>query len=179
LTELLNNSGEEGGGVKFQHPDPNFLRPLSRSISKELKRWRFLRDNYGAPTRPEWPELPLPSEWEKEVLSNGVGGDRMSARDMKDFDKIVLGRSVQVEKSVEHCQSVMKKMESLLLQMLEGSNSDSISSISYELGKEGVVSLTLLRYMQQDNPMKWIHYHVTFKYLEPHAARPDVVFLTS
>ena len=39
----------------------------------------------------------------------------MSAKDKKDFDKIVLGRSTQVEKSVEHCcHSAMKKMESLL-----------------------------------------------------------------
>ena len=52
----------------------------------------------------------------------------------------------------------------------QGNNSAFISSISYyELGKEIVTSLTLLRHMQQDNSMDWLKYHVTLEYFDQDA----------
>ena len=161
LTELLNTDTDGGEGdveVRFQHPDPNFLLPLSRSISKELKRWRYLRRNH-VPLRSEWPKLPSPSEWEKEDVNSRGEGDQMSAQEKEDFDKIVLGRSAQVEKSVKHCQIYMDSMGIMLRILSEKNNSPSISCV---LGKEIVSSVALLRHMQQENPMDWIKYHVAF-----------------
>jgi len=161
LKELLNTDGEDDVEVRFQHPDPNFLLPLSRSISKELKRWRYLRIHH-LPFRSEWPKLQSPSEWEKEELISRGEGEQMSAQEKEDFDKIVFGRSAQVEKSVNHCRSSMKMMESLLRSLSEESNSAKLPSISCVLGKEIVSSIALLRHMQQENPMDWIKYHVAF-----------------
>eukprot|EP00984_Skeletonema_dohrnii_P011040 scaffold4384_cov100-Skeletonema_dohrnii-CCMP3373.AAC.2 len=164
LTELLNADTDGGDDVevRFQHPDPNFLLPLSRSISKELKRWRYLRRNHF-PFRSEWPKLQSPSEWQKEELNSRGEGEQMSAQEKEDFDKIVLGRSAQVEKSVEHCQIAMKSMAIMLRTLSEESNSAKLPSISCVLGKEIVSSIALLRHMQQENPMDWIKYHVAFE----------------
>lgn len=157
LRELLYTAGGDEG-VQFEHPDPNFLLLLSKSISYELKHWRYLRQ-YHLPLRSEWPKLPSRSEWEK-----GEEGDNniMSAMEKEDFDKIVQGRSTQVEASVEHCQSSMEKMESLFCTLSGEGNSATFSSIPYLLGKEVVASLALLRHIQQNNPIEWINYHHIF-----------------
>ena len=164
LRELIYTDGRGDDGVQFQHPDPKFLLSLSESISHELRNWRYLRQ-YHLPIRSEWPKLPSPSEWEKEGMSNREerGQEVMSAMEKKDFDKIVQGRSTQVETSVKHCQISMEKIESLLRTLLEEGNSATISSISYLLGKEIVASLALLRHIQQNNPFDWINYHDIFE----------------
>ena len=159
LTELLcTDRGDDG--LQFQHPDPNFLLPLSRSISEELKCWRYLRQ-YHLTYRTGWPELPSRSEWEKAIREEV--GQRMSAKEKEVFDRIVQGRSVQVEKSVQKCLSSMKKMESFLRTLSGESNSATISSISYLLGKEIVASLALLRHRQQMNPNDWVNFHHTLE----------------
>ena len=159
IRELILNkllyADRDDNGVQFQHPDPNFLLPLSTSISKELKFWRDLRQ-YHLPRPLDLPALP-----EQKVMNN------CGSKEKEDYDRIVQGRSAQVEKSCQHCRNSMKQMEAFLRTLSqEGNPAATIASTSYLLGKEIVASLALLRHMQSTNPIDWIHFHGAFESVE-------------
>eukprot|EP00984_Skeletonema_dohrnii_P006843 scaffold2435_cov92-Skeletonema_dohrnii-CCMP3373.AAC.7 len=156
LTELLSNGPK---GANFHHPDPSFLLPLSRSISKELKRWRYMCNH--APSRSEWPKLPSPSEWDAASVDND--DDELSGVEKVEFDNIVSKRNSQFRKSVKYCQDAMEKMTSLLCKIAERGD-DSAST--YELGKEGIVSLTTLEFMNQQHAESWPDYHDVFEEID-------------
>lgn len=166
LNELLGNGA--GGVNNFRHPDPNFLLPLSRSISKELKRWRYLCNH--VPAKSDWPDLPSVSESERDEMINekdeDEDDDKMSDQEKREFDEIVSKRNSPIAESVEHCQSCMMKMESLLRTLTETNNPTVISYSSYELCKEGVAALATLEHMQQNYPIRWLDCHETLRDLE-------------
>ena len=147
LTELLKN-GQEGGD--FHHPDPSFLLPLSESISQELYRWRCLCNHI--PPRSEWPKLPSPGD------ATNVKG--MSLPEKEELDELLSKRNSQLKNSVEYCQNAMEKLKSLLCKILERGNEPTAT---YELGKEGIVSLTTLEFMNQENAEQWPDFHEQFE----------------
>ena len=152
LTELLRDGSS---WANFHHPDPNFLLPLAESISKELYNWRYMCNHI--PSRSEWPKLPSHSEWQ---AANAEGA---SASEREELDEISLGRNSQFGKSVEYCQNAIEKMKSLLCKIAErGTDSASI----YELGKEGILSLTTLEFMNQRHADTWPDYHEVFEEIE-------------
>ncbi len=150
LAELLNDGSS---GANFHHPDPNFLLPLAESISKELYNWRYMCNHI--PSRSKWPKLPSPSEWRASTNAEGI-----SASEREELDDISSGRNSQFRKSVEYCQNAIEKMKSLLCKIAErGIDSASI----YELGKEGIMSLTTLEFMNQQHGDAWPDYHDVFE----------------